>query len=68
MKLVNLNHVASKQYYHQWRLVALVLSHGGNKFLLDRLVAKEAALSVYGIVLCTAKQAIVTANERMALS
>ena len=33
-----------------------------------KYTAKEAMLSVYGIVLCTAKQTIVTANERTALS
>ena len=33
-----------------------------------KYTAKEAMLSVYGIVLCTAKQTSVTANERTALS
>ena len=33
-----------------------------------KYTAKEAMLNVYGIVLCTAKQTIVTAIERTALS
>ena len=33
-----------------------------------KYTAKEAMLSVYGVVLCTAKQAIVAANERTALN
>ena len=51
------------------KMIAAGLALGQAKWIWAfKYVAKDAELRVYGVVLCTSKQAIVTAKIRSALS